>query len=145
MIFKCIHYLEVFCYLLLSLLVFYNNYVFSNYFVLLVIISPKSCFFFITLLTTENIHFHFRYQNYNSLNTCLSTQVAVLLGANVTQRIMFYYPNPLAGFGATGGLSGPPGPTRIPSLELPFSPAQPCKIKIHYSHCFECIDYRRFN
>ena len=43
---------------------------------------------------------------------------------------MFYYPNPLAGFGATGGLSGPPGPTRIPSLELPFSPAQPCKYEI---------------
>ena len=47
---------------------------------------------------------------------------------------MFYYPNPLAGFGATGGLTGPPGPTRIPSLELPFSPAQPCKLK------FACLN-----
>ena len=40
---------------------------------------------------------------------------------------MFYYHNPLAGFGAAGALPGPPGATRIPSLELPFSPAQPCK------------------
>ena len=33
---------------------------------------------------------------------------------------MFYYHNPLTFAG---------GATRLPSLELPFSPAQPCKYK----------------
>ena len=58
---------------------------------------------------------------YEKLDLSLIIWYVFLLFPGYILVIMFYYHNPLTFAG---------GATRLPSLEMPFSPAQPCKSRI---------------